>query len=169
MTEQIRLEVVPLTFRQAGRFVAFMHRHHPPPRGTKFAIGVVEKGTDDLRGVAMVGRPLARAYDTGRIAEVNRTCTDGCPNANSALYGAAWRVAKAMGYRSIITYTQEGESGSSLRAAGWRLVRTIKARGSWASSTKDERLVAMRDSKGHGGVARVLWVQGDRLPIEDST
>lgn len=165
MEGQARLQPVPVTFRQACAFVASLHRHHKPPRGHKFSIGCEdEAGT--LRGVAMVGRPVARAYDTGRVAEVNRTCTDGCPNANSCLYGAAWRASKAMGYRTTITYTQEGESGASLRAVGWRRVREIPARGSWADSTADGRLRAMRDPEGSGGVARVLWAIGDPLPGE---
>lgn len=105
----------------------------------------------------MVGRPVARHLDDGFTAEVNRTCTDGCPNANSALYGAAWRAAKAMGYTRLITYTQEGESGSSLRGAGWEPIKVIAARKSWAESTADPELRAMRDTQGNGGVQRTLW------------
>ena len=148
------LTVIPLTFRAASAFVADYHRHHKPPRGTKFCIGVCD---DDgqLRGVAMVGRPVARHYDDGLTAEVNRTCTDGFPNANSALYGAAWRIASAMGYRRLITYTQEGESGASLTAAGWVKVRDLPARKGWADASV--ALKAMRDPVGAGGVDRKLW------------
>ena len=60
--------------------------------------------------------------DDGLTLEVNRVATDGCPNACSALYGAAWRAAKAMGYQRLITYTLPEEGGASLRGAGWRLV-----------------------------------------------
>lgn len=162
---QSKLCIRPMTFRQACAFVKDLHRHHKPPRGHKYSIGV-EDEQGQLRGVAMVGRPVARTYDNGFIAEVNRTCTDGCPNANSALYGAAWRSAKGMGYRTLITYTQIGESGSSLRAAGFRLVRSIKARGSWADSTGDEALRAKRDPIGSGGVGRFLWAKGAPLPDE---
>ena len=35
------------------------------------------------------------------------------------LYGAAWRAAKALGYKRIFTYTRESESGASLRASNW--------------------------------------------------
>ena len=35
------------------------------------------------------------------------------------LYAAAWRAARAMGYRKIVTYILDTESGASLRAAGW--------------------------------------------------
>lgn len=151
-----RLHLRPLTFRRACQFVKDLHRHNKPPTGHKFSIGVVD---DDgiLRGVASAGRPIARGFDDGLTLEVNRTCTDGCANANSMLYGAVWRAAKAMGYVRCITYTQHGESGASLRAAGWERTKELPARGSWASSTKNEELKAKRDRVGNGGVARVLW------------
>ena len=57
--------------------------------------------------------------DDGWTLEVNRLCTTGEKNACSILYAASARAAKAMGYRKIITYTLDSESGSSLRAAGW--------------------------------------------------
>lgn len=155
MTEhRQRLTILPITLRAAAAFIAEHHRHHKPPRGAKFALGVAdEAGT--LRGVITVGRPIARAYDDGLTAEVNRSATDGCPNANSALYGAAWRVCQAMGYRRLITYTQEGESGSSLRGAGWQLLRSLPARKGWADSSVVLR--ALRDTEGSGGVQRMLW------------
>lgn len=148
------LTIVPLTFRAAAAFVAQYHRHNKPPRGCKFCLGVC---TDDgaLVGVAMVGRPVARSFDDGLTAEVNRTCTDGTPNANSALYGASWRVAAAMGYRRMVTYTQADESGGSLTAAGWVKVRDIPPRKGWAESSV--ALKAMRDPVGNGGVGRALW------------
>jgi hypothetical protein len=150
----MRLTIVPLTFRAASEFVAEHHRHNKPPRGTKFCIGVCD--TDGvLRGVAMVGRPIARSFDDGLTAEVNRTCTDGYPNANSALYGAAWRIAGAMGYRRLVTYTQADEPGSSLTAAGWVRVRDLPPRKGWAESSVALR--AMRDPIGTGGVQRTLW------------
>jgi hypothetical protein len=71
--------------------------------------------------VAIAGRPVARRLDDGLHLEVLRVCTDGTPNVCSMLYAAVRRAAKAMGYppTQIITYTLEGESGASLRAAGW--------------------------------------------------
>jgi hypothetical protein len=150
----VSLTVVPITLRQANAYVVQHHRHHKPGPGAKFAIGVCDE-VGALRGVAIVGRPKARSYDDGLTAEVNRTCTDGCRNANSALYGAAWRVARAMGYRRLITYTQEGESGASLRGAGWLRVRDLPPRKGWADSSVALR--AIRDPVGAGGVARTLW------------
>ena len=103
----------------------------------------------------MVGRPIARHYDDGLTAEVNRTCTDGCKNANSCLYSAAWRICREMGYTRLITYTQEGESGVSLKAAAWKVIGQRAARGSWGESSV--KLKDIRDAIGNGGVARILW------------
>jgi hypothetical protein len=148
--------IIPLTLRAANAYVAEHHRHHKPVRGCKFSIGAVDE-LGALRGVAIVGRPIALEYDDGLTAEVNRTCTDGCPNANSCLYGAAWRACRAMGFMRLITYTEEGESGASLRAAGYRIVAVRAPRKSWRDSTTDPRLVAMRDIEGRAGVQRTLW------------
>lgn len=68
----------------------------------------------------MVGRPVARCLEDGLTVEVRRVATDGCPNACSALYGAAWRGSKALGYLKAITYTLPEEGGASLRGAGWK-------------------------------------------------
>ena len=158
----MRLELVPVTLAEANAFVALRHRHHRPVPGAKFCIGVelitrVQEeppvNVAELAGVAIVGRPVARHYDDGRTLEVNRTCTDGTRNANSILYGAAWRAAKALGYRRLITYTQVGESGTSLRGAGWRVVAERPARGSWAESS----VARPRFEYGAGQVQRTLW------------
>ena len=56
--------------------------------------------------------------------------TDGTKNACSALYGAAWRVTRGLGYRRLITYTLPEEGGASLRGAGWKCVGEAGG-GSW--------------------------------------
>jgi hypothetical protein len=113
-----RISVVPVRLAQANEFVARHHRHHKPVPGSLFAIGVQDEG-GQLRGVAIVGRPVARMLDDGVSAEIVRTCTDGTRNACSMLLGAARRAARAMGYRRILTYTLPEEGGASLRAAGF--------------------------------------------------
>lgn len=150
MTTQPRLSIVPVSFTDACAFVAAHHRHHEPPVGQKFSLGVA---TDDqvLRGVAIVGRPVARHFDDGRTLEVTRSATDGTPNANSMLYGACWRAAKALGYRRLITYTQAGESGASLRAAGYQVVAERKARPGWNVPSRP------RELRGTENVQRFLW------------
>ena len=76
-------------------------------------------------GVVIVGRPVSRYLDDGWTLEVNRLCTNGSRNACSMLYGAAWRAARAMGYKRLITYILESESGASLRAAGWKCIGPV--------------------------------------------
>lgn len=142
------LRIVPVSFADACAFVAEWHRHHQPPIGHKFSLGV---GCDNLLvGVAIVGRPVARHLDDGRTLEVNRTATDGTPNANSMLYGATWRATKALGYDRLITYTQAGETGASLRAAGWQVIAERPPRQSWDTPSRP------REPK-NANVQRYLW------------
>nr|WP_199565773.1 XF1762 family protein [Spongiactinospora rosea] len=129
--------------------MAWQHRHLGPPPGAKFAIGVAT--TEALVGVVMVGRPVARAFDDGLTAEVTRLATDGTPNACSALLGAAWRTARAMGYRRLITYTRAGEPGTSLHAAGLRRVADRPPRPGWNPPARP-RTAGCGD-----GVQRTLW------------
>lgn len=127
------LELVPVPLSDAGEFVAQVHRHHPPPPGGLFAIGVAS--ADRIVAVAIVGRPVARALADGWTAEVTRLASDGTRNACSMLYSACWRAARAMGYRRMITYTLASEPGTSLRAAGWRVVGKVAGR-SWSCQTR---------------------------------
>lgn len=143
------LTVVPLSFDAACAAVDRLHRHHRRPQGHKFSIGLLAGGA--LCGVAIVGRPVSRALDDGLTAEVTRVATDGTANACSALYGAAWRSARAMGYRRLITYTQDGESGASLRAVGWRRAAELSPRRGWDTPSR------RRGDRGTDRVARVLW------------
>jgi len=123
----LRLE--PVTISEAKRFVKRFHRHHQPPQGALFAIGASDG--EQIVGVAIIGRPVARMNQDGYTAEVTRLATDGTHNACSFLYGAARRAAKDLGYRRLITYILQSEPGTSLRAAGWELTGET-AGGSWS-------------------------------------
>ena len=125
--------IIPINLDEANAFVAQYHRHHQPVPGAKFCIGVSEH--DAVCGVVIVGRPVARMLDDGWTLEVTRSCTDGTRNANSMLYGAAWRATKAMGYRRLITYTLPEESGASLRAVGWRCLGE-RGGGPWSRASR---------------------------------
>lgn len=143
------LDIVPVSFADACAFVAEHHRHHEPPVGHKFSMGVALASV--LVGVAIVGRPVARGYDDGRTLEVTRVATDGTPHAGSMLYATAWRAAKALGYRRLVTYTQRGESGASLRAAGWTVIAERPPRPGWNVPSRP------REPRGTDGVQRYLW------------
>lgn len=122
------LSVCPLELDEANAFVAQHHRHHGKVRGHKFSIGAVRAGV--VVGVAIVGRPVARARQDGLTLEVTRLATDGTKNACSFLYGAALRASFALGYLRVGTYILKSEGGASLRAAGWHLVGEVRGR-SW--------------------------------------
>lgn len=127
------LELQPITFAEASRFVRLYHRHHLPSVGWKFGIAVNDG--EKVVGVVTVGRPVARHFDNGWTLEVTRCCTTGEKNAPSMLYGAAWRAAKALGYRRLITYTLKEEPGTSLFAAGWKVVGQTQG-GSWDTPSR---------------------------------
>lgn len=116
------LDIVPITLKEANSFVEQYHRHHKPVVGHKFSIAIADTDTQEIVGVAIVGRPVSRYLDDGWTLEVTRLCTNGSRNACSMLYAAAWRAAKAMGYKKVVTYILDTENGASLRATGWKCV-----------------------------------------------
>lgn len=64
---------------------------------------------------------------------------------------ASWRAAKALGYQRLITYTQRGETGSSLKAAGWTAIAERRARPGWTCPSRP------RQATGTEGIPRTLW------------
>src|SRR5260370_26515884 len=99
------MEAVPLHLREANEFVARHHRHNLPTVGGKFAVGAAQDGK--LVGVAIAGRPVARRLDDGKTLEILRGATDGTPNGCSFLYARCPKIARLMGYTTVITYTLE--------------------------------------------------------------
>lgn len=131
------LVATPLKLSEANSYVYNFHRHSKPVTGARFSIGAEWDGL--LVGVAIVGRPIQYRLDTGKTAEVLRLCTDGRERKTvdrrgvehalsvcSFLYQRCWQAWRAMGGTRLITYTLASESGSSLRAAGWRVVAEVQ-------------------------------------------
>jgi len=127
------MTLVPITIRQANAFVERWHRHSRCVVGAVVAVAAAEG--DQIVGVALLGRPVARRLDDGRTIEVTRVATDGTPNACSFLYGASRRAATALGYDRLVTYTRPSESGASLRAAGYVQVASVTGR-SWSCPSR---------------------------------
>ena len=154
---QRALEIVPISRDEAAEFNR-RHRHNDrAPLRSIFVVGVAVEG--DLCGVALCGRPVARMLQDGRTIEINRLCTDGTQNACSALYGAARRVARALGYRRVITYTLASESGSSLRGAGYERVAELKERRTWDTPSRKRVQVDLfgHDTRPIGPKVRWEW------------
>lgn len=140
------LHLQPIDFDEAARFIALHHRHHLPPVGWKW--GVAVNDGEKVVGVVTVGRPVARMLDDGFTLEVTRCCTDSTPHVASMLYGAAWRACKALGFRRLVTYTLKSESGTSLRAAGYRALYETKDRpNGWDTPSRPRVVKAPTEGK----------------------
>lgn len=149
------LIVVPVTLREANDFVEQFHRHNTRTQrdGGRFAIAA--STGDQLVGVAIVGRPLARMLQDGYTAEVTRLCAspDGPRNVCSFLYGRCWRIWQQMGGRRLVTYTLKEESGASLRACGFKIAgeRAPRLKGAWNRDGKE------REWQPISGQAKLRW------------
>ena len=136
------------------------HRHHPAPTGWKYGVAIYNGPV--MVGVAIVGRPVARALQAAQpnTLEVTRVCTFGVSqlrqNASSKLYSTCAVQARAMGYRRLVTYTlHEVESGASLVASGWTATFTTPngRNRSWNCKTRP------REDKAPTG-PKVRWEKG---------
>lgn len=155
------LTVMPIDFATASEFVRRHHRHHTPSIGHRFSLAAVRG--ERLVGVAIVGRPVARGRQDGRTLEATRLWVDPgeplvvdrhgrshVPSTCSFLYAAAARATFALGYGRLGSYVLAREPGTSLIAAGWREVATVRGR-RWCPSrprldpaeVEDKRLFEM--------------------------
>lgn len=123
----MKLAAVPIELADANAFVAEHHRHSRPTIGHRFSIGCRPANDNELCGVAIIGRPIARNLQDGLTAEVLRVCVlpEAPKGSCSFLYAAAWRAWRAMGGARLVTYTLTTESGASLRGAGWKVVAEV--------------------------------------------
>lgn len=117
-----RLAIEPCTVKAARRLVKQWHRHLRDVQGGLFAALVTIDG--EVVGTAIAGNPSRVWQGTGRIV-ISRVAAQAAEqnprarNACSKLYGALCRAAEALGYREAWTYSLPGESGDSLRGAGF--------------------------------------------------
>lgn len=120
-----RLVLVPCTGKQAAAFVRRHHRHLPDvAESCRFAVALAHCPACDPSqwlGVGIVGNGPQEWEGTGR-AVIARTATNGVRNGCSKILGALSEAAGALGYVEVWTYSFPEEPGSSLRAAGFRLV-----------------------------------------------
>ena len=154
-----KLKVFPLTLKAANEYIKEHHRHNKPCRGHRFSIGALDEN-NNLVGVAIIGRPVARMLDDGLTAEVNRVCTndDSPKNVCSFLYARAWRIWQQMGGERMITYTLQTESGTSLKGAGWKIVGGTKKNDDWNSRSKHHiGYIANREKQEVDGQLKFRW------------
>ncbi len=124
----MNLSTLPIPVKRAIRWCAETHRRLPTIQGAMWSVAVLRG--DVIMGVAIVGRPNARLLDSTELPQpalqvLRVACLPedvgprGHKGANSMLYGAVARAARAMGCVDLSTYTHHDEPGTSLRAAGW--------------------------------------------------
>jgi len=115
----VKLELQPITYKEAVQFIKKHHSHHLPPQGWKFGIAVNDG--QNVVGVITVGRPVARMLDDGWTLEVTRNCTDKtkqrCIN---VIRCGVEGDKRRLDINDLITYTLESETGTSLVAAGYK-------------------------------------------------
>ncbi|MEK4532099.1 XF1762 family protein [Solibacillus sp. FSL K6-1554] len=145
-----KFETTPVSLKEAQLFVEAYHRHHKKPQGHRVSIGVALNG--HLIGVIIGGRPVSRHMDDRKTFEITRCCVkEGFKNAVSYLYGEICRAAKSLGYKRAITYTLISESGTSMRAVGFKN-DFVSPGGSWKSKNRE------RTDK-HPTIPKYRWVR----------
>lgn len=151
------VRIVPVTLDEAKSFVARHHRHNKPSVSWKFGNGLEVCG--ELVGVAMAGRCVARALDKRGNIEITRVCVVEHKNANSRLYGAILRAAKALGYEIAYTYTLKSESGASLRAVGFEIDAELRPRATWNCKARQRVQVDLFGNETRPPDAKIRWIK----------
>lgn len=148
------LELVPIKFSEAQKFIAEHHSHNDPPQGWKFGCAVANTAVGRIVGVTTIGRPVARHYDDGKTLEITRNCVRRdlphkyTKNASSKLYGAAWRATKNLGYEKLITYTiKNQEQATPLKATGYDILEKECGGGDWSSESRKRDYQGPKDVK----------------------
>jgi hypothetical protein len=127
------------------------HRHHGKKRPSGWHFGLIARRGSVVVGVAICGRPVSRHLQAQGYVEVTRCCTWGDDRLKrdvaSALYRAAVREYERRGcvwttregrtttLTTLVTYTLQGESGGSLRGAGFQ-DEGAAGGGSWARTDR---------------------------------
>lgn len=153
-----------IAFAAARDFIAEHHRHCDPPVGWMY--GASLRNGADLVGVVIAGRPNSRILAAKGCIEITRVCVrDLYPrslvkNACSILYGYACREAFKRGCTRVVTYTRKGESGASLRAAGFTPVAKSRG-GPWNRKGRPRKT-------GRNTGPKIRWERwkGQQLPFQ---
>ena len=85
--------ILPISLEAAQKFMASRGCSFTPVAKAAFCISV--RNDDTLHGVIVI-------VDVDGEAALNHAYSDGLEHGYSILYGAAWKAAKALGYKRII-------------------------------------------------------------------
>jgi hypothetical protein len=155
----------------AAEWIRRTHRRLPKIVGAMWCIGLWDG--DEMRGLAVVGRPSARMLDAPArtrigVLEVTRVAViEGTANGCSMLYGACSRAGKAMGLDGMLTYIHGTETGTSLRAAGW-VPDVTTGGGEWSRESRQRELALDAQPKQRWWAAWSLAVRDNPPGSRDS-
>lgn len=139
------LTLGPYPTKYAHEFNADVHRRLKRMVGAMYCIGLWSG--QEMRGLAIVGRPKARKLDVPKrtrvtVQEVLRVAViEGTRNGCSMLYGACSKSGSAMGLDGMMTYIHNDETGVSLKAAGWVPDDAPTSGGEWTRESRQRELV----------------------------
>lgn len=151
------LRISPVKRDECFAFIRENHRHLKRDKpGWLFGVCLRDE-TGAIVGTAYLSRPASRHLDDGLTAEVSRCCTLGQRNACSQLYGALRKAAAALGYTRVVTYTTEGETGASIKAAGFVADRVSRAE-EWTRPARARATAEDASAK-----TRWVWLAGSRV------
>jgi hypothetical protein len=147
-----RYRLAPVTVKAATAWVRDTHRHLPTIQGGLFASAVHNDNGPVAMGIAV--NPPRVWQGTGRIV-IGRVAAipglepvgDHAAPACTMIYGSLCRAAKALGYTEAWSYTLPGESGASLRAAGFTYQGETKG-GEWDRPSRPRNSAASSAKKG---------------------
>lgn len=123
-----------LKLDEAQRFVAAHHRHCKPLRRHMWSTGAFKAGRPHtLIDVATIDVCSNHAWSLRPDhVEIRRLCTRSNtpsePNAGSYLLATVTRACFAIGYRTVISYTQPYETGATLKTCGFTVQHRKKMR-----------------------------------------
>lgn len=127
---RVSLLPYPLACKTARSLVVAWHSHCPDVHHMWAAIGVRQEDEDEPCGAVIVGPPPQEWMGTGIANLVRVVVGPEAPlGACSWLYAAGRKLARALGYPTVVTWTLDGdgvraaERGTSLLADGWVEVR----------------------------------------------
>lgn len=137
-----RFALIPSSVAQANALIERWHRHSGAVLACLDGVQLMERATGTIRGAGLLGKPLSAILNDGVTLEVRRVATDDTEHACSAILGALARCARRRGMLRLVTYTREGETGASLRGAGWWLDEHYHTEFDFSGPSLMRRLVA---------------------------
>lgn len=154
----MKLECKPITIKKANEFIKEHHRHHRPTTNNtgRWALAAIDFN-GEIQGVVIAGNPVSATYMDGYTLELTRVCAkhDSQKGTCSFLISRCSKIWRVMGGKRLITYTLDGETGASLRGAGWKAAAKVKPHKRWSNKSKVDGIA--RSNLPIYSMAKIRW------------